>query len=97
MRVRKHVVTDKRQSLVAEPIADHLTAIVLDERTGIVRVDDLHFDALRLNNATLYPAPIDPLVHFITANVQGLGQQGYRGPFPPLADGQPQPVQHGAN
>src|SRR5438309_729062 len=97
MRSRKHVVANKRQALVAEPIADHLTAVVLDERTEFVRVDDLYFDALRPNNATLEPAPINPLAHFITANVQSLGQQRYREPFPALADAKAQPVQHGTN
>jgi hypothetical protein len=97
MRTRKHVVAHECQALVAEPVANDLTAVVLDERTEIVRVDDLHFDTLSLNNAILEPAPIDPLAHFIAANVQRLGQQKYREPFPALSDAQAQPVQHRTN
>jgi len=97
MRARKDVIAHEGESLVAEPIADHLAAMILDEGTEIVRVDDLHFDALRLDNATLEPTSIDPLAHFITANVQGLGEQGYREPFPALTSAQAQPVQHGTD
>ena len=89
MRAGKHVIADKYQAFVAEPIANHLTAIVLHERTKIVRVDNLHFDTLCLNNTTLEPTPIDPLAYFVTANVQRLRQQRYREPFPALADPRP--------
>src|SRR5579864_8843367 len=97
MRTRKHVVAHECEALVAEPIANDLAAVVLDERTEIVRVDDLHFDALRLNDAAPEPAPIDPLAHLVTANVQRLGQQRYREPFPALSDTESQPMQHGPN
>ena len=74
MGTRKHIVADKRQAFVTESIANYLTAVVLDERTKLVRVDDLHFDALGLNNPTMQPTAVNPLAYFITANVKCLGQ-----------------------
>jgi hypothetical protein len=90
-------IAEKRQPLVAEPIANHFAPIVLDERTEILRVDNLQPDALRLNDAAVEPASIDPLAHLVTANVQRLGQQRYGAPFPALADAETQPVPHGTN
>ena len=97
MRAGKHIVANKHQPFIAEPIANNLAAMVPNEGAEIVNVDDLHSYAPRLNNAALEPAPVDPFAHFGAADVQSFGKQRHREPFPALANTQAQPVKHGTD
>ena len=71
---REDKILHEFEAFIAQTAANHQCPILLCKSTEIVGIDDSFLDACGLHNPAFEPSIVDPLLHLVGSNVQGLCQ-----------------------